>query len=260
MKVDRTSQAIVRNNSIFEVYPTDWLGDLRELHRQSYQLEGVVHDMVSGLPQTDFNIEPYRRFCDNECPRQWVSEAEADCIVDASIPADQTNNFYQEVQLALDDGCHRVLVRNYENFYTEDLVIDGDVEAIFSLDGACILGSQHQLKQDNLVFSGLCWLHPGDEAKPLFVPTQDMDTLHIKNCILDGGGVRGAGILPLNLKKNIGELVINDTEVSLWNYAAIIAKKTDVFIISHNTFLNCFGRLVDIRYPTQEDLERGIML
>ena len=260
MKVDRTSDAIIFNNSIFATEFTDYRGALREIHKQNYQLDGQTHDMVSGLPQLDFNIQPYRVFCDEECPQEYTDESEFDCIVDASIPEDQQDNFYQQIQDAIDDGCKVIGLRNYENFYTEDITFDNDFEALISLDGACILGSQHQLKQDNVLFRGVCFLHPGDEAKPLFVPTQDMDRLHIKNCILDGGGVRGAGILPLNLKKVIKELIINDTEVSLWNYAAFIVKKVDSFQITHNTFKDCFGRLVDIRYENVMRIHSNVLL
>lgn len=185
------------------------------------------------------------------CPVPFTTEEEFDCVVDASIPAEQIDKFYQTVQGAIDDNCENIAVRNFENFYTEDLVINNDVKRIYSLpsEGACIIGSAHNIDRDDLDLRGVCWLHPGgDGSQPLFTIDHDMNSLWIRNAVLDGGGVRRAGVLPLNLKKFITHFALNYSVVNLFNYAAIIMKQVTNIEVTHNRFQDNFGRSLDVRY------------
>ena len=179
---------------------------------------------------------------------EFLNETDFDCTVDASITVDAQDNVYQLIQDAIDDDCTNILLKNYENFYTENIEFGKNFKRLYSPDGACILGNQHKLKNKFIDFRGVCFLHPGDESKPLFIPEDDMDSLLIRNCILEGQGVKGGGVLPLNMKKRISELVINNTEISTWNYAIIIAKNIRAFIMTNNWIHDSYGRLFEVRY------------
>lgn len=245
--IDRTSRAVIMNNSIFATYYSHYRSVASEWHRQNYQTDGAFHEVAVGLFSDQPNIRPYQYFCDDDCPPEYIDEAEFDCTVDASITVDAQDNTYQLIQDAIDDGCENILLRNYENYYTENIDFGNDFKRLYSPDGACILGNQHKLSKDSIDFRGVCFIHPGDEAKPLFVPDGDMDRLWIRNCILEGQGVKGGGVLPFNWKKKIKDLVINDTEVSTWNYAIVLLKNVDTFTFSNNWVHDSYGRLIEAR-------------
>lgn len=254
--MDRSSEAIVANNSIFLPQFSDWLARLREWLRQNYQMEGILHDAGYGLFSQASNVAPYQRFCDNECPLDFTSEDDFECIVDASIAIEQQDNVYQTIQDADDDGCESIVIRDPENNYAENLVIN-NAKRIYSFEGACIVGNQHSIVVDEIDIRGVCWIHPGDEPRALFIPDGNMNQFWIRDCTLNGNGVRAAGIFPLKHRRQIKDLVINNTLIDTWNLGVININSrngwVNNFIFTNNMVVDSFGRIIEVKY---EDIMR----
>lgn len=251
MLMDRTSEAVIMNNSIFAPQFSTHLSRLYEWLRQNYQTTGILHDAGYGLYSQAHNVQPYQRFCDNGCPLEFTSEDDFDCIVDASIPIEQQDNVYQSIQDADDDGCNSIVIRNPENNYAENLDIE-NAERIYSFDGACIIGNGHLLGVDTLDIRGVCFIHPGDEPKALFSPKGGMDQLWIRDCSLEGSGVRAAGLLPLKYKSHIKDFVINNTLINTWNLGILNVNSKNGwvsnFVFTNNLIIDCIGRNIEVKY------------
>lgn len=169
--------------------------------------------------------------------------------MDGAIPQDNPgNSTYQTIQAAIDDNCHKILINNFENFYPEQLIIDHKVNSLYSFNGACILGSGHEIHKSNLDIRGLCFLYSeSGQNTPLLVPKTDIGNLTIRNCLFDGQGASGAGVLQ-STSKNIDVLEINSTTFQNWNYLTILAKKVKFVHMANNLFYQTTGITVQITY------------
>lgn len=155
---------------------------------------------------------------------------------------------FQTIQLAIDQDCENILVNNYDGFYTDRITFKNSVKRLYGFDEPCVLNFGHTIEVANLDIRGMCFLHPGDQAEPLFNLEEDMETFWIRNCYIDGNGARGAGVIQLEEDKLIGELVMNHTLIQYWNFASFVLWNIDNVVMSHNLFFQCSGRLVDITY------------
>lgn len=246
--LDRTTEWIIYNSSVILPDRSTENARLREIIKQSPQIYGRVHDSQYGLFGDQYNIKPYRFYCDAGCPLDYTQVSDFKCIVDASTPKPQVNRTYQTIQLAIDDDCETVLVVNYENYYTDQIIFRNNIKLLASFDDACVLNYGHELRVSNLEIRGMCFLHPGDESVPVFKLEEDMESLVILNSYFDGGNVRGAGVIELGADKWINNLVMNHTHVEYFNYAVFILWRVRNLWMSHNLFYSLTGRVVDIVY------------
>jgi hypothetical protein len=176
------------------------------------------------------------------------SASDFDCLVDASTPL-QSNQTFQTIQSAIDADCENILINSYSGFYVEDLILDNNVASLYSFNGATILGTGHTISQSKLDIRGISWVQPGDNIASMFVLTGDMDNLWIRNCLLDGGGVRGTGVIyDGEGEYQITELVINSTNLLHWSWNTILLFNVVNTQIAHNLFYYCIGRTIHIVY------------
>ena len=254
MKLNRTSEALILNMT------TTIIGNgfssenslLRRLYLWDGEfVSGVVHDYYYGVlsAATDVTLRAFSFHCDNGCPQPFVLATDFRCTVDASTPIPKLNTTYKTIQAAIDDGCEDINIRAHENFYPENLVINNRVRRISTLDNACILGKQHEIRVTNLVLEGLCLLHPGDLSQPLFRLFNNMDRLDMLALLMDGNGVRGGGIFQVDeTQPRINTFTLNQTQIRFWNYVTLFLSNVDNVIIAHNLFNRTTGRTVDTIY------------
>lgn len=246
--LDRTTEYVVYNHSTELPDRSTENARLREIVKQSPQLTGIVHDTQYGLFGEEKNIASYRFYCDGGCPLDYTKVSDFKCIVDASTPLPQVNRTYQTIQLAIDDDCDTILVNNFENFYTDQIIFKNKVKLLASFDQACVLNYGHEIHVSNLELRGMCFLHPGDESVELFDLKEDMENFIITNCYMDGGAVKGAGVIQLGEDKWIDNLYVNHTYFEYFNYATFILWRITNVWFSHNLFYSMSGRTVDIVY------------
>jgi hypothetical protein len=105
--LDRTTEWIIYNTSVILPDRSTENARLREILKQSPQIYGRVHDSQYvqnqphlmclvffcryGLFGDQYNIKPYRFYCDGGCPLDFTNVDDFDCIIDASTPQPQVN-------------------------------------------------------------------------------------------------------------------------------------------------------------------------
>ena len=244
--INRVTHAKIVNTTTLEPYYFDELAVLREIYRQDNYFNGTQHDMAYGGRNGNETLGT-RRFCDRLCPMKFTDQSEFVCIVDNSAGQPLPNSTYLTVGDAEDAGCKSVLLVGTENFYTENIVFGGGIEHLYSTSDAVIVGT-HEIRTDKLDFRGVTYFHPGDEAVPLFTRYTSMEYLWFRNCWLDGGGVRGAGILNRAEENFIGSLVFNYTHISNWNFITVSVKDILQFHVHYTWIENTIGNSLDVEY------------
>lgn len=266
----QTNLTLIRESSIDPVPFYDQFSLCRDTWVQQNQYEiGTQADCAENLPKT-----PYRRECEAGCFRDMLaptSEGDYECIVDAATDTDTPgfgvnifHSLYQVVQAINDNGvCSRtrtVLIRYNNKFYMEPQDIQGKVNGdelvlffggaldnftFVSLDGAVVVGSGFQISSviGRLTFVGIFFMHPGDNNDPIFDchPYKDerVGVLLFRNCIFDGQGVRGAGIIN---SARLYDLDFSYNLVINWNFFALRVLNSYRVIYRHNTIEACQGQ------------------
>ena len=264
------------------VAPVDWFdekGVAREILKQSNTLWGRIPD--AGAPggvrygprflQDGLSI--YEEICEDNCPLYNPTVPGTNiqfCIVDqtgADFVEGGSSNLYATIQEAIvTSQCSRddrgTWARESENFYEEDLEIrNRDDIFIFGSDNATIIGTHRIIGTVNrFLIRSLRWVHNGRNGQPQFDidDAGDLNNLTVYNCDFSGNGVKDGGVIR-NRGRRIRDVdfrynTIRDYQTTALRFDALNLR------LAHNTFEDCSGRLVQVRYEGVVRLEHNVFI
>jgi hypothetical protein len=267
--VTQRSRSSAKENFYDEYYPEHTMYD-----NDGEFLKGSLADTAENYPYT-----PYRRECENGCKQDYrapTREQDYECIVDASASEDDPNfgvtlftslNHVNDL-ISFKGVCSHnktVLIKYSSRFYREpeDWQNRADPNpdnlrvyfygaqngyTFASLDGAVLVGSRYQFDNDadGITFVGLHFVHPGGDGSHLFDFIGDARTgwISFYNCYFDGRG-SAAGMVDTYLARYLD---IRYSYFLNWNVITIRAMFIDEAILYDNTFINCAGRVLQLRY------------
>lgn len=259
---------------------------LREINDNDNEyVQGNEHDLVENPPP----LEPrfagdtlqldWHRWCDDGCPVFFITEEEFACIVDKEATPDVPGwgvTVFENITDAIaraeqDGGCRgtpgsgknrTILVRYTEQYYDEtmDMTKDSRNMLIASLDGALVVGSDHQVdgRVDTALFRGMAIRHARENKKPFFVvDRRTLTQFRWENVDFYGEQVRAGGIINGNVLELIAQFCsFNDFE----QYAMRVDDTCLRAEVTNCQFINSVGRVIFIKFDQRVQIVDNAMI
>lgn len=267
----------VAESSVAPVDYFDEKGVAREILKQSNPLWGRIPDATqpsgvrAGPRFLQDGLTVYEEICEDNCPifNPTVPGTNIPfCIVDPTGTdfVGSGGGLFATVQEGIDESnCTKltraVWVRESENFYEENLQFGRDYIILFGSDNATIVGI-HVVKGDvNVLFlRDLRWVHNGRNGQPQFDIDRidDLRNLTIYNCDFSGDGVKDGGVIR-NRGDNIRDVDFRYNMIRDYQTTALRFDVTNLRL-AHNTFVDCSGRMVQVRYEGTVRVEHNVLI